>query len=513
VADEFAIRRSLTVASGGVAIAPTGRSGKRDVLIAATLFVGFLVLFTSTRSRWLDDYDSVGFALALTNFDVEKHQPHPPGYPIYVLIGKLLYLIVGDQASALTLLSSLAGAAVATLFYVLSRRHLPWSMALCAATIMALTPVFLLQASLALSDMFAMVFVLLFLLVEGLSPRTHQDDNLRRIAAGVIAGLSLGARPHVTLLIVAYWCIESLRSRSLSWTHILTAVVAFSAGTAAWLIPTALATGGLETYLSACLRQFEWRFGKPGISVLGAPISGYYWIHRARLFIGSLGQALFPVQPTQSTFLLRTVLGLGVLVPYSFCAWHGPSRAIARPYLIASAVYLLMLFIMLPPQMRYFLPLCPVVGWSVPGFLSLLRSYFVQGAVAIGLLALHTIPSFLLLRGLSKVPPPVAMVEWVKSSYPIAILFYSRELGRHTTFYWPGGDTRPMPNDPDECKGFLKEVSSTRPVFLTSQETSMSRKLCGIDGIKIRTFNRDPKIQDRYPVISVFRFGTVKAKH
>ena len=60
----------------------------------------------------------------LDDFDVVKHQPHPPGYPIYVAAGKLVYRVIADHAAALTLVSALAGAAVASMFYLLDRRRM-----------------------------------------------------------------------------------------------------------------------------------------------------------------------------------------------------------------------------------------------------------------------------------------------------------------------------------------------------------------------------------------------------
>jgi hypothetical protein len=61
---------------------------------------------------------------------------------------------------------------------------------------------------------------------------------------------------------------------------------------------------------------------------------------------------------TTSHIARRAALGLLIIVPYVVFAWRGASKSIARPYLIASAVYLLMLFIMLPVRhLRYLLPL------------------------------------------------------------------------------------------------------------------------------------------------------------
>ena len=63
-------------------------------------------------------------ALGLDDFDLGKHQPHPPGYPIHVAAGKLLHLFLSNHATVLTLLSAFAGAAVASMFYLLVRRQL-----------------------------------------------------------------------------------------------------------------------------------------------------------------------------------------------------------------------------------------------------------------------------------------------------------------------------------------------------------------------------------------------------
>ena len=61
----------------------------------------FLALLTGTvaisrwlfRSHYLYDLDSVNFALAIGRFDPRVHQPHPPGYFLYISVGRLLNTI------------------------------------------------------------------------------------------------------------------------------------------------------------------------------------------------------------------------------------------------------------------------------------------------------------------------------------------------------------------------------------------------------------------------------------
>jgi len=225
--------------------------GRRDVVWALVVALLACILYIATLQPDLGGpEDTPKFQFLGYVFGTA----HPPGYPLYIAAGKLAHLAIANHAAALTLVSSLSGAAVASMFYLLDRRQNNWPVALCATLIMALSPLYWLQ----LTDMFAMVFVLAFLLVEGTSPATSRGDLARRIACGVIAGLALGARPHIAFLIVIYWCIRAVSSRSVDATHVLTAAIAVLAGAVAWLIPASLATGGMETYLHATVGQFEW---------------------------------------------------------------------------------------------------------------------------------------------------------------------------------------------------------------------------------------------------------------
>src|SRR5947207_11361643 len=87
--------------------------GHRGRLSALILIAGVtaILLYTNFQSISLDDFDSVSFALALDHFDISLQQPHPPGFPVYVAVGRAVRDIVGDSRAALTLVSAISGAA------------------------------------------------------------------------------------------------------------------------------------------------------------------------------------------------------------------------------------------------------------------------------------------------------------------------------------------------------------------------------------------------------------------
>ena len=60
------------------------------------------------RARMLHNWDAVQFALALHEYDVVKHQPHPPGYILYVALGRVVHAWIGDAAARLRYLLAVA---------------------------------------------------------------------------------------------------------------------------------------------------------------------------------------------------------------------------------------------------------------------------------------------------------------------------------------------------------------------------------------------------------------------
>ena len=66
----------------------TGWSFRRRRL-AVTLALIFLLAHLPFLAPTLEDLDSINFALGVRHFDPAEHQPHPPGYPFYIGLGKL----------------------------------------------------------------------------------------------------------------------------------------------------------------------------------------------------------------------------------------------------------------------------------------------------------------------------------------------------------------------------------------------------------------------------------------
>src|SRR5438132_12537747 len=89
---------------------------------AALIALVFLALHLPFLPKSLEDLDSINFALGIRDFDVSRHQPHPPGYPLFMVAAKAVHRVVPSEAVALSVLAIISGALSAFALVVLFRR-------------------------------------------------------------------------------------------------------------------------------------------------------------------------------------------------------------------------------------------------------------------------------------------------------------------------------------------------------------------------------------------------------
>src|SRR5437016_1458587 len=83
------------------------------VLVALSRFVAL------SRSIW--DWDEGLFCLALRDYNVVLHHPHPPGFPLFIGAAKLVRMVIGDDFHALRAVSLIASMFVFPALYALAR--------------------------------------------------------------------------------------------------------------------------------------------------------------------------------------------------------------------------------------------------------------------------------------------------------------------------------------------------------------------------------------------------------
>ena len=261
-------------------------------LIALLYFAAHLPFLAPS----LEDIDSINFALGLRHFDPALHQPHPPGYPVYMLLGHISLPIVERvtsttgataEARALAIWSAIGGAAciiaVWFLFNALAARQLPnansqlprtplgvgsWGLGVAgwATLLLAAAPDFWMTGLRPMSDMPGLALAVgaqaLLLTQRGSDERRGLDERRGPLgsaitAGALLAGIATGLRIQSAVLTLPLLLFVMVDRR-----QFVRPVLAFAIGCVAWGIPLLIASGGVSAYLAAlntqAVQDFSW---------------------------------------------------------------------------------------------------------------------------------------------------------------------------------------------------------------------------------------------------------------
>jgi hypothetical protein len=234
----------------------------------------------------LEDIDSINFALGLRDFSVADHQPHPPGYPVYIALGRASLAVISTlmpalsqttaEAKALAVWSALGGAvalvAAAHFFRSVDESGPGHTRTPPVVWLLAAAPLFWTTGLRPMSDMtgLALALVAQALLVSavfrprarlGLEPRMPESPRSGFLIWGaLVAGVAAGVRVQTALLTVPVLLWAGFRARHasadrgsrLSWEWLVSRPgAALMAGGLAWAVPLMLVSGGVWPYLAA----------------------------------------------------------------------------------------------------------------------------------------------------------------------------------------------------------------------------------------------------------------------
>ena len=250
---------------------------------------------TVFRSRFLYDIDSVNFALALQRFDPAVHQPHPPGYFLYVYLGKLSNAIFHDANTALVVISIVASCGTVATLYLLASIWFGRSAARFAGLIFVCSPLAWFHGTIALTYIVEACFSAV---IGYLCWRVYSGANRFILPAAVALGLAAGFRQS-SLLVLAPLFLFSLRS--LPRMRALWGIGALGLVVLAWFVPMLYASGGAQAYLTSL--SSLWRLVPARQTVFSSPI--YTSLARVCVILAicvlSLGSAaLLLLRPSKS---------------------------------------------------------------------------------------------------------------------------------------------------------------------------------------------------------------------
>lgn len=382
------------------------RCRSRECWVVAGIAAVFLALHLPYLASALADIDSVNLALGLRDFDPAQHRPHPPGYPIFIALGKLASLVLTEpRALAIwgVLFAAAAAFALWICFSALERaddpggagaRHASSSSgtAVAAAAVALSAPLVWMSASRPMTDLAGLgaAAIAQALLAAGLARQNLRTgeastgaDAVQAVESGRLilmgafaAALAIGVRSQavwLTLPLLAYVLTDRVGRGAAG--ALIGSTVWFLVGTLLWAVPLVIASGGVTAYWAAFRNQAgeDWTEADilathPGVHKAAAALVDTfirpwdsYWLGGVIVLLAAAGVIVLAVRGRRALYAL-----LSVAVPYG--AFHLLFQETAHT--------------------RYAIPLVPIVAYlAMRGLAAAGRRALVAGAAVIVLVS------------------------------------------------------------------------------------------------------------------------------
>lgn len=205
-------------------------------------------------ARYSFDWDSSQFARGMAEFDIARHQPHPPGYLLWVLSARAVSAVTDGAMQAQIVVAFLMALLALAVFYALARQVLPNQTAPAWTLLLAFSPAVALHSSIPTANITDLASSSVAGYLAFLDPR----ERPWRITACLTAlGVLAGFRPSGVLLLAPLIAVAALAHSRYAWRAVLRGTVLGLIAFLAWFVPLALSVGGWRVLSQLNSAQFQ----------------------------------------------------------------------------------------------------------------------------------------------------------------------------------------------------------------------------------------------------------------
>lgn len=213
---------------------------------ATVAAVALTRIYALSRTLW--DWDESLFCMALRDFDVVHHHPHPPGFPLFVALGKLLRPIAGSDFRSLQIVTLVGAVALFPLTFALAREmRFSSRVSYFGALLFAFFPNVWFFGGTAFSDVSALALTLgsCVMLLRGCR------DRRAYFSGALLLGLAASMRPQALMIGCAAAIVSTWFRGRVSWRDPLIAALIGASVIVVSYGAAALASESIEGYFAA----------------------------------------------------------------------------------------------------------------------------------------------------------------------------------------------------------------------------------------------------------------------
>ena len=462
----------------------------RDCYWLVLLAILCVVSRSFSTIYYIEDLDSLRFALSVVEYDVKKLQPHFPAYPIFCFFSKLIYWASGSYALAFSFLGG--GSTFGLIFFVLrlAKTKIGSDLGVYITFLLFFNPLLWLMGNRYMPDLFGLLFLMAALYFLSSIQKNH--GLLGFFLCGLLPGVRLSYLPFLLPYLFVRFREDSRCFRLISFGLL---------GVLVWLIPLVTITGW-DNLIESARAQTIGHFNHFG----GTVITKSDYIERFVNLFKSLcadGFGLYWSGRNWVTIIPTVTLALAVLLNWRIFLERANKGLISSVGLWGCAIYLawVLFFQNVVYKSRHILPLIPFLA-LIPAYIfshfRVNRRPFNVGLIAVFVICYVFITINLVAQ--HKRPTAIAQLHdyFIEKkiddlhlvSVPL-IKYYLSSQGL-SAVYIPINDTEDLAR--------LDQISSAVNLV------SVGSPIEGLEPKIIKTFYHNPFVNRMWPKISLYQY-------
>ena len=399
-----------------------GDSGQQSVIKAVFLFFAAFALYFLTHSPALDEIDAVQFAMGVRSFDLWHHQPHPPGYPLFIFLGWFgtKFFHTGTESS-LYCVSAFGGGLFIAAWFSIIRAQFSEKLAWWVAISLLITPVVWMTATKALTDMLAAGFISAQLLAAVCFLKQKKSGLI--VWAALMGAAAAGTRPQLFPVVAVILGIP-LKKGSVDAKTWWFSYALLVAGCLTWLLPMWYiqsqlrpSEGFWRVYPELVYGQWRWRLNRPSIYIGAGDWSAHYLGVRFASHIPGWFSKGFGFIQSPRVLAAGIVLTTCAVIAYIRVGYDAIDRQFWKFHSPWLFVHIAIIFVSLPGDQRYYLMVFPLLlVVMLRGLLRLPSLWNLSAICVLALLLYIVVP--LAIENHRDEAPPVRLVRFLEKLYP-----------------------------------------------------------------------------------------------
>ncbi len=223
-----------------------------------SIFVIVIITRVPFMTKYLFEWDSVQLALGMNDFNIIKHQPHPPGYFLYIYISKFINLIIHNQNYSMIILNIIFTILSCFIIYKFSFKLLKKrTLSFLSSLIVITNPYVWFHGEFANVYMIDFLFALIFFYV---SYEIIFEKKDKMLLFSLLFGIGTGFRQSLILffgLMYVFVFFIYLKNSKKYSKKILINLLILGLSILLWLLPTIILSGGFEVFFNNTKNQYN----------------------------------------------------------------------------------------------------------------------------------------------------------------------------------------------------------------------------------------------------------------